>query len=538
MSKEAYYGPINSPSVIKIIYCPNTNYCIDVDHIGWNFKSVDDTTTIEATSFRSPNRKPSILIPNHKPLVNTYYIITIGSEAWKIRYVHDKVIQESANSVDGKRGIAIRKEGENTTYHIDNRTQICTISYVYVTSMQTGIPKSEDEEPITTKNLTPGEEISRFPIRKSAVGAPKNAAIFVLPNDILDCIFDYLPKSSVVAYTLTSLKLKNSLGPEHWTKIVDVVKNSPKETTDLLDLLCKDYEQCIPCHTCLKLHEPSASTIARKCWEHDKKFGVESYIHAQFRFSEMQMAAKLYNEGKYESSQLQLRSIGRTGDQLINYHRHQPNDPCITHEFRMNSQARIIYRSQHVYLLPHSLLDFLNVSIYPGCFISLLHDHHRTYDGEQWLDPIFICGHMGPLCGRRNWAELVSRGMQWECPICGTEFHANLVGYGDEGLAIVATKWMDLGRGLNQGQEWERNFVLQEIPPEDSTILTMGFNGPISMWWEDVDGESRYVPTLSKAEKKVLGTPIRRGTRKHGSWITGYFSVEWFKNWLKSLKGK
>ncbi|KAF7895395.1 hypothetical protein EAF00_007209 [Botryotinia globosa] len=312
MSVEQYYGPINLPSTITLVYCANTNYSIDVDHIGWNFKSVNDTTTIEATSFRSGNSKSSILIPNHKPLANTYYIITIGSEVWEIRYIYDNVIQESANSVDEKYGIATRKEGENTTYHIDNPTKICTIRYAYVTPMQTGIPKSLEEKPITTRNLTPREEISRFPIRKSAAYAPKNAPIFTLPIEILDDIFAYLPKSSVVAFTLTSHKLKTSLGPEHWTEVLDIVKTSPKETTDLLDLLCRDCEQYISCHTCLKLHEPSASTIARKCWEHDKRIGVETFIHEQFRFSEIQMAAKLYHEGKYESSQLQLRSIGRT----------------------------------------------------------------------------------------------------------------------------------------------------------------------------------------------------------------------------------
>ncbi|TGO53153.1 hypothetical protein BCON_0129g00360 [Botryotinia convoluta] len=387
--------------------------------------------------------------------------------------------------------------------------------------MQSGIANSVEEKPITTQKLTPGEEISRFPIRKSVAYVPKNAAIFTLPNEILKEIFTYLPKSSVVAFTFTSLKVKTSLGPGHWTEILDVVKTSPKEKTGLLDLLCRDYEQYISCHTCLKLHEPSASTIARKCWEHDKKFGVESIIYEQFRFGEIQMAAKLYHEGKYGSSQLQLRSIGRTGDQLINYHRHQLNDPCITHEFRMNSQARIIYRSQYVYLIPHNLPDSFS-----GCRTAILKFlsrgysnslpdyHHRIFDWEQWvLDPIFICGHMEPLCGGRHRSTLSYLGKslkQWICVLCGTEFQSNIVGYGSEGLAYVVTKWIDLGRGLNQDQDWVRNFVLQGFPRRGS-MFTMEDNGPISRWWEDIEGESKYVPTLSKAQEKVLGIPIRKG---------------------------
>ncbi|KAF5869905.1 uncharacterized protein Bfra_010050 [Botrytis fragariae] len=327
MSVEPYHGPINLLSTITLIYRAFTNYSIDADHIGWNFKSVDDTTTIEATSFRSWNREPSILIPNHEPLVNTYYIITI----------------ESANSVDGKPGIATRKEGENTTYNIDNRRQICTISYAYVTPMQTGIPNSVEEKTITTKTLTPREQMSRFPLRKT--------------------------------FTLTSLKLKNSRGPGHWTKILDVVKTFPK-----------------------------------------------SIIHEQFRFSEIQMAAKLYHEGKYGSSQLQLR----------------PNH-----------------------------LPFL--------------------------------------------ARIPSMGLkQWICAFCGTEFQSNIVGYGSEGLAFVVTRWMDLGRELNQDPDWDGNFVLQEFP-ERGSMLIMEDNGPISRWWEDTEGESRYVPTLSKAQEKVLGYQHVRG---------------------------
>ncbi|KAF7913031.1 uncharacterized protein EAF01_002052 [Botrytis porri] len=191
MSEEPYYyGTINLPSTITLIYCANTNYSIDVDHIGWNFKSVDDTTTIEATSSRWWNSKPSIPILNHEPLVNTYYLVAIGSEVWEIKYIYDNIIREdSTYSVDGKPGIAARKEGENTTYNIDNRRNICIISDAYVTPMQMGIPNSVEEKPITTKNLTPREEIPGTPIRKSAACAPKDAVIFTLPNEILDDIF-------------------------------------------------------------------------------------------------------------------------------------------------------------------------------------------------------------------------------------------------------------------------------------------------------------------------------------------------------------
>ncbi|TGO26091.1 hypothetical protein BPAE_0066g00170 [Botrytis paeoniae] len=121
---------------------------------------------------------------------------------------------------------------------------------------------------------------------------------------------------------------------------------------------------------------------------------------------------------------------------------------------------------------------------------------------------------MEPLCGVRHWSTLSYLGMglkQWICAFCGTAFQSNIVGYGSEGLAFVVTKWMDLGRGLNQDQDWDMNFVLQEFP-ERGSMLTMKDNGPIPRWWEDNEGESRYVPTLSKAQEKVLGIPIRKGT--------------------------
>ncbi|CCD50336.1 hypothetical protein BofuT4_P090230.1 [Botrytis cinerea T4] len=85
-----------------------------------------------------------------------------------------------------------------------------------------------------------------------------------IPNEISREAFTYLSKSSVVAFTLTSRNLKTSLGPEHRTKFLDAVKICPKKTTDLLDLLCRDYEQHTSCHTCLKLYEPSGLTTALK----------------------------------------------------------------------------------------------------------------------------------------------------------------------------------------------------------------------------------------------------------------------------------
>lgn len=452
-------------------------------------------------------------------MYNSLYIYIISIQTGIPNSLKKKLI---TTKNPGKYDIAIHKVKENTTYYINNRRNISIIRYTYITPIQSRIPNSLEEKLITTKNPTPREEISRFPTRKSAAYAPKNAPIFTLPVEILDDIFAYLPKSSVVAFTLTSPQLKTSLGSDHWTEILDVAKTSPKETTDLLDLLCRDYEQYISCHTCLKLHEPSASTKARKSLEHDKEIGVQSIIHEQFHFSEIQMAAKLYHEGKYESSQLQLRWIGRTGDQLINYHRHQLNDPCIAHEFRMNLQARIIYRSQHVYLVPHNLPDFFSECpsaiskfhsrSYPKC---LLNYQHSMLDWEQWvLDSISICGHMKRLHPGMDWSTLpwAGRGLErWLCGFCKTECQANLVGRGSEGLAIVVMKWMDLGKGLNQDQEWERSFHLQRVPREFGYFPMEG-NGPISRWWEDIEERRRYVPTLSEAQEKVLGIPIRKGT--------------------------
>ncbi|TEY46153.1 hypothetical protein BOTCAL_0321g00010 [Botryotinia calthae] len=100
------------PFTITLIYRAFTSYRVEFGDVGWEFKSVDDTTIIEATILGFWNSEPVILIPNHEPLVNTYYIITIGRDVWAIKYEYDDVIQEgSAYSVDGKSGIATRKEG-------------------------------------------------------------------------------------------------------------------------------------------------------------------------------------------------------------------------------------------------------------------------------------------------------------------------------------------------------------------------------------------------------------------------------------------
>lgn len=83
---------------IILIYRAFTSYCVDAGDIGWEFKSVDDTTTIEATILGLWNSEPIILIPNHEPLVNTYYIIKIGRDVWAIKYEYDNVIQEGSRA--------------------------------------------------------------------------------------------------------------------------------------------------------------------------------------------------------------------------------------------------------------------------------------------------------------------------------------------------------------------------------------------------------------------------------------------------------
>ena len=83
---------------IILIYRAFTSYCVDAGDIGWEFKSMDDATTKEATILGLWNSEPIILIPNHEPLVNAYCIITIGRDAWAIKYEYVNVMQEGSRT--------------------------------------------------------------------------------------------------------------------------------------------------------------------------------------------------------------------------------------------------------------------------------------------------------------------------------------------------------------------------------------------------------------------------------------------------------
>ena len=108
------------------------------------------------------------------------------------------------------------------------------------------------------------------------------------------------------------------------------------------------------------------------------------------------------------------------------------------------------------------------------------------------LDPIFICGHVGPLHGggrRPTLSYLGKSRKQWSCEVCGTEYQSNIVNYGSEGTAYVVTKWMDLGRGWNQDQDWDRNFDSQETS-RGAPIFPTDNRGPTLRWWDGIGGKA------------------------------------------------
>ena len=108
------------------------------------------------------------------------------------------------------------------------------------------------------------------------------------------------------------------------------------------------------------------------------------------------------------------------------------------------------------------------------------------------LDPIFICGHVGPLHGggrRPTLSYLGKSRRQWSCVVCEIEYRSNIVNYGSEGTAYVVTKWMDLGRGWNQDQDWDRNFDSQETS-RGASIFPTDNRGSILRWWDGIGGKA------------------------------------------------
>lgn len=310
----------------------------------------------------------------------------------------------------------------------------------------------------------------------SHVRLSQNSGLPNLPVKILERIASFLPLPSAAAFSISCFAVKQALG----TAYIELC-NGPSEQGlihrhNLLELLSDDTDSVIACFSCQKIHPVSPGRLrypedsSRNCVKSKEALELEVRLFSGFRFTTMQMAMKLSRMGKDPTLYLRSMSVEERDFEVWGNRSYLLYDPRIVGD-------EVIFRSQIWTLASRQRLNEI-------------YHHDQT---EELLDSDFqICSHLyketretqlchashllgvTPRCGASS-RRACSRIRR--CDTCNTEFQVQSKDCGSVGVAIIVTKWLNMG-GAKTPRDPKIQALLDKNPNgrtsrSDGRILTM-----------------------------------------------------------------
>ena len=231
---------------------------------------------------------------------------------------------------------------------------------------------------------------------------------------------------------LSCRSLCSLLGSIYWSAL----QTNQKDRNSFLALLERDLPSLVLCYHCKKLHGTNAPPNS-SCAEADRHAFVHSFLHYGFRFTTFQLAMKCYRLDLDHDSQLGLISFTNA------YYYHE-------HTYLYSNEARIIpgnlsFRTQLWYMLPPA--DTLSI---PTSLWSIDLCPHLIYKN---LRTIRTRGRLLETlkCRFSHWQNhqlCTNCSGLTKCQKCPTEFQVDIKEFQGYGVAVVITRWLDLGQGF------------------------------------------------------------------------------------------
>jgi hypothetical protein len=282
------------------------------------------------------------------------------------------------------------------------------------------------------------EQVFSKSTTKSSPNALSNSVLNRVPLDILVYIMDYLPSVSAVAFSLSCMHLKHSLGTDHFAK----VSSSDEDTIALLTLLAMDLPDHIVCFPCKRLHsiknfDRYNSSTYSTTWRLHTSLSLPACVIQdqrnktfvltnRFGATGFKMAIKRYHQQTNCADVLKMMSSKETTTTVVGNYVRQFRE-----EFRV-VQGRLMQRIQSV--------NISRKSSTPTSFEVDPPDER-------------ICPHLNLQRSLLN----IDCGLK-QCLFCRTEYRIDLRHYEGHGLAMFLTRWKDLGPGL-ESEVWIQHLM-------------------------------------------------------------------------------
>jgi hypothetical protein len=286
--------------------------------------------------------------------------------------------------------------------------------------------------------------------RPSSVHRPiplESSTLGKLPPEIIVHVTRFLPNASAASFALCCGSIRGILGTRYWGALQ--AEDQQLEREAFLSLLERDLPDYILCYHCTILHtgnkarheariqpstRPHCRYKATPCYNEEMLGGVRGYIHDDFRFAVFQKTMKRYRLGLDYSYHLNLLACNTTGRRSIE---HFP--------FRCTAQARIIagsllLRVQQVVLIPSGRA----LKGVASCFIKICyHFDNVAVDPRARLPENVPC----EIVHQHDLKQCIRYSGLKQCNYCPTEYRIDLQECGQHGVAVIITKWLDLGEG-------------------------------------------------------------------------------------------
>ncbi|KAK2781702.1 hypothetical protein FQN52_001377 [Onygenales sp. PD_12] len=304
---------------------------------------------------------------------------------------------------------------------------------------------------------------------KETESGPKPTKLTDLPTELVLMILDYLSPVDAACLTLCNHHFLRVLGTQPWTTLDSGLRELflIRLTSDLpFHFFC---HFCSVIHSCKDMPPPGPAYLlykhpARHTGEITVRYNlldlvcvheVSCWYH--FDFFHLQLAMKRYYNGPPHG--LSTESLSYT---QVEVSAMSSVTTLLSIEGRICQGPSLCMRFQNWALLNAATPDEFLSKIY---FIFIC-THITMYSHRSYIPQLFAAALEGP---RTN-----DNGIHMDPEVhrcrCGVEYQIEVRNYGDAGLALVITKWVDLGPGLRPTDaEWSGHFY-----PEQTEQLLAG----------------------------------------------------------------
>jgi hypothetical protein len=220
-------------------------------------------------------------------------------------------------------------------------------------------------------------------------------------------------------------------------------KNHRHARLAFLDLLQRDLPCQILCHYCRRLHSSTESRhntrwdgkLAR-CTREDDDSYVDEYIQDGFSSATFQSAMKLHRYGLNCSKQLSLLTGFHSSFEIGHNYQWESTPRIVNGHFLLRHQAWFLFPVGWDVRLPSTVV----ADVCPHWTLD-------SYSGHSTRLETKIACRMSHWDDVRLNSRCRTCSGLFQCKRCPTEFQIDVKDFLENGVALILTRWLDLGEG-------------------------------------------------------------------------------------------